>query len=190
MARPKGIKNAPGTLKPGRKPAKYCADRLYKDADIVTYKRKLVALLNTEEATNLTDAANLLEMPPIDAHRWYKNDKLFREDVQLAEQIRADRLLQSLDEKDHVLGLMFHIKKIRPEFRDNAKIEIQNNQFATLMENIRRAGAGLPLIETVMNPAVIPAPTVQPLVMIDDVFHPAPVEVKVEDTRFDSNGLS
>jgi len=42
---------------------------------------------------------------------------------------------------------MFHIKEIRPEFRDNAKIEIQNNQFAVLMENIRRAGAGLPLIE-------------------------------------------
>lgn len=101
-------------------------------------------MLTQGEAANLTDAALKLGYSPSSAYRWGDNDPEWREQIRQVEQIWADKLLIELNNPDlkmpYALALMFQVKKIRPEYRDSHKFEVESPQFQELLTELRRLG--------------------------------------------------
>jgi len=90
-------------------------------SQVLSKKRAILDLLETEQAQNLTQAAEKLNIPKIQAHHWVKSDTEFADRVKLALEIVADRMEQTLDSKENVIGMIFRLKKLRPEYKDDYK---------------------------------------------------------------------
>lgn len=109
------------------------------EEEIGQLKEQIVALVASGEAENISQACRQLEIDPISAYRWEKTDKTFKEDVVLAQQVVADRLEEDLDRMNNPLARIFRLKKLRPEYRDNAPQPVSSN-FQELLKELKKAG--------------------------------------------------
>lgn len=109
------------------------------EEEIGQLKEQIVALVASGEAENISQACRQLEIDPISAYRWEKTDKTFKEDVVLAQQVVADRLEEDLDRMNNPLARIFRLKKLRPEYRDNAPQPVSSN-FQELLKELQKAG--------------------------------------------------
>jgi len=109
-------------------------------ATIAKAKRAILERIESEEADNISEACDLLEIPKTRAHGWAKSDKHWGNLIAQAQQIKADRLearLDTLTGKGEVIGLIFRLKKLRPEYRDTYRIDIHNESLEKLLQELR-----------------------------------------------------
>lgn len=111
----------------------------YTEEEVGQLKEQVIALIALGEAENLSQACRQLEVDPLTAYRWESTDKRFKEEVNLAQQVVADRLEEDLDRMNNPLARIFRLKKLRPEYRDNAPQPVSSN-FQELLRELRKAG--------------------------------------------------
>lgn len=121
----------PQVIKRGRpkKTTKFQGLRM-SDEEIVRIKGEIVNLLETEQAYNLTEACDKLEISKLQVHSWGKTDKDWAALVKVADKIKADRLEKLLfsTDKERTIAWMFLLKKLNPEYRENYKIELSTSE--------------------------------------------------------------
>jgi len=130
-----GDKNTRG-VKPGTK-SKLVK---YKPEQVVRFKMLILDKLESGEAFTLSEAANQIGIMPVRAYSWSKYDPDFREMIALARQVRADRLEMELTNSNNIVAKIFILKGLRPEFRENYKVEVSDTRFVDLLEELRRLG--------------------------------------------------
>ncbi|XUX01219.1 MAG: helix-turn-helix domain-containing protein [Dehalogenimonas sp.] len=127
-------------------------------------KLKILDLLHSGAAINLTEAARQLGVNPQRAQDWKKSDEEFAQAVTDSQQILADNLESRLSKIENFIPMMFLLKKIRPEYRDNyrqTQIDPKFMEFLTKLAQIRQ------------QPPEIQAPAAQ---IIDVQPIPVPLE--------------
>jgi hypothetical protein len=129
MGRPKGSFSKPGSMKPGPKPTE-------KDPTFHALKNKVIGLIETEQADNLSEAAKVLGVKSTKLYLLAEKDKTFEEQVRIAQNIIADRLEAKLDNSNSPGAHEFRLKKLRPEYRDNAKIDLNTDKLEKLLREL------------------------------------------------------
>jgi len=105
------------------------------------YMHKIIDLFETRQVTTLSEAADILGIPKMKVHRWRKDDKEFRAMLDVAEELIADELLLQLADPEYtksvpkVTSIIFRLKKIRPEYRDNYKVIVTDSK---AMEHLQK----------------------------------------------------
>jgi hypothetical protein len=121
IGRKKGGKNRPGSAKTGPKydnlPGKFTS------AEVAEIKKAVINLMEAEEVDNVSQAADYLGVPKVRMYSWYRNDPEWRKEVHYIDDIKADRLESTLDKSGNVIGIIFRLKKLRPEYRDSHKFK-------------------------------------------------------------------
>lgn len=118
----------------------------------LAYKAKILDLLSSGQCDNLTDAANLVELPPILVHSWATYDKDFGAFVRLAREVVADQLEHKLTKHENFIPNMMILKGIRPMYRDNFKVDLDSSKLEELLAEIKKAGdTPVPPVATVVN---------------------------------------
>lgn len=136
MARPLGSKNAPGHTAGRPSKSRNLTERLTPDEQLEV-KKAILLLMEAEEVRTVTEACRKISFSPLKAYHWMETDPEWAGQLKQAEQIQADRLIETLDKKEHILGLMFHIKKIRPEYRETAKFDISYEPLEKLLKELK-----------------------------------------------------
>lgn len=162
--RPKGSPNRPGGVKPGRKPGQINYPQM-KDAAIIEAKGKIIALLDEGHIRNLSQAARLLGLSPMQLYSWKRNDIKWAEQVGHTDQLIADRLEEELEQAlvegktismPYVTARIFRLKALRPKiYKDNFKLEVSDVSMKTLLTDLRNLGKQEPKKE-VEEPLEIP----------------------------------
>ena len=136
MGRPRGAKNKPGYVKPGPKSGLSRYNRMSPDT-VLHYKGKILDLLCTGQARTYTEAAEKLGVTPAKVHAWALWDKDFQEALHLAKEIVADKLETKLTDHANFIPQMMILKGLRPIYRDNYKIDLQDSRTKELLEELR-----------------------------------------------------
>lgn len=136
--------------------AKESLQKTFTPTTMMGFKKAILQLLESEAAKNLSQAADFLGIPKLRAHSWYDDDPDWARLVRQAQQITADRLEEEIDEKGNIIGLIFRLKKLRPEYRENFKVEVHNEKTRVLLEELRQLGS-LPMALPSPAPS-LPAP--------------------------------
>jgi hypothetical protein len=134
MARPVGSKNRPGHNS-GNKPGCIHVDHKFDQV-----KQAVIDLLESEEADNLSEAAKKLSVSPLVLYHLMERDKVWAEQIRVAQNIKADALEARLDVMNNPIGLIFRLKKIRPEYRDNYKFDFNTEKLETLLKKLAELG--------------------------------------------------
>uniref|UniRef100_A0A6M3IPR0 Terminase n=1 Tax=viral metagenome TaxID=1070528 RepID=A0A6M3IPR0_9ZZZZ len=103
-------------------------------------KRQCIDLIESEQCDNLSQCGDRLDVPKLVLHRWYMNDKSFSTMVDQAQQIKADRLEEKIDKINNPVAMIFRLKKLRPEYRDNYRIDVTSEKLEDLLEELKRVG--------------------------------------------------
>ena len=155
MGRPKGSLNKPGSKKPGRAPGTWKLKAIYTAAQIVSFKAKILDLLDEEICSTLTAAARHIGVSPTRVYQWNDNDPEWYAQVKMARQVQADSLLKELEAVEighnskgdpimvnmaYVTARIFKLKAIRHEYRDNYKIELGTDKTAELLSELKKIG--------------------------------------------------
>jgi hypothetical protein len=148
--RPKGAKNKlklgdPGYRKPGRKPGKTSLRGQFTDEQILGYKAEILELFVAGKAKTLTDAAEILGLPPTRVHHWSSSDPDFAELVTCAREVIADRLEKELGEHANFIPKMMILKGYRPMFRERYRPEGTPEGLRILLEELAQARRGAAL---------------------------------------------
>lgn len=156
MGRPKGVRNRPGSMKPGIKPHLTVIPN-FKASEVLKFKKVILELLEAGEVQNLSQAALYLGLPRLAPYSWKITDPEWARRVQQTDQLRADELEEKLDKLNNVVGYIFRLKKLRPEYRDTFKLDIHNEALETLLKELKEVGAPSKVIE--VEPAQIESHT-------------------------------
>jgi len=152
MARPKGIKNRPGSKKPGRKPG--CTSPVlpqYRDEEVRRFKERILELFESGEAENLSQAADRIGVSKIRVYGWRKADRQWCEDLSLVSLLIADKYEQELLQPDikyaRAYALVVMLNATHPEkFRKDYKVLVTSPKVEALLEKLKEAGRGRPAI--------------------------------------------
>lgn len=177
MPRPKGKKNPPGSMKPG-KPAgrkgRTSLGRYYTEEQILSYKARILEYMSGHAPCTVSDAATALSIPPVRAWAWLHNDKDFQEMTRMTREVAADALETELAHYNNPIPKMMILKGYRPMFRDNYHTPGETDKFAALLAELKKlAGQPAPAAElppiaetrvTVLPPAITVIPTVDTII--------------------------
>jgi len=147
--RPPGAKNKlqpgdpnydPEKNKPGRKQGKH---RIFQftDQEIVETKYKVLNLLATGVCTTIADACRAISVDPVRLYSWALTDPDFKEAVKAVRQVIADDIEKDLRTHANFIPKMFILKAYRPEFKENAKITVDDSKLSEILAELREAGA-------------------------------------------------
>ncbi len=106
------------------------------DREIVDLKAKIINILVEGQAKTIKDAALIAGVNPVVAWSWAQHDKTFKQCLDAVHQVVADGLESQLREEKNFIPLMFLLKGYRPEFRENAKIEIKSEGVEKLLAEL------------------------------------------------------
>jgi len=120
----------------------------YNEEDTRLIKLRVIALLCTGGHPTLRSAARVVEMPDgstgiaaTTLHNWKALDKNFAAEVKLAKEVVADYLEEKLLGDRNTVAAIFMLKGIRPEYRDNAKLIVEDGKTQELLAELRKLGA-------------------------------------------------
>ena len=105
--------------------------------EIKKVKSAILDLIEAEEADNISEACEILGFPKLKAHWWTDNDPLWAGQVRQAQQIKADRLENKLDNMNHPVALIFRLKKLRPEYRDTYRFDVTSEPLIALLKELK-----------------------------------------------------
>ena len=134
MSRPKGSKNLPGYKTPGRKRGIINAPP---PEEIIDFKVKILALMQSGQAKTVKSAAEALGLNPSRVHGWLKKDKDFAELARLCDEVVADEIEEHFLAEKHDIPLLMLLKGKRPMYRDNFKIDIRNEALEKLLKDLK-----------------------------------------------------
>lgn len=139
MPRPKGSKNRPGSRKPGPRPGNITEFKAQSD-QYRPLKTAALDLIESEEASNLTQAAKILNVQPTLLYKLEAGDPYWAEQVKIAKNIVADKLEDKIDNFNNVVGWIFRLKMLRPEYRDSYKFDVNSTKLEQLLKELREIG--------------------------------------------------
>lgn len=125
----------------------YIPGQRYDSRRKAALKQAIIELIEAEEADNLSQACDKLKIPKLRAYQWRKQDEDWSNLLNQAEQIKADRLETELDNLKNVVGIIFRLKKLRPEYREKYQINIRNDGLKILLEELRNLSRRPEIIE-------------------------------------------
>ncbi len=173
--RPKGVKNRPGTQKPGRQVGLSLIKEMLTAPQIVALKEKVLLLFDKGEIVNLSEAAGKLGISPLKLQWWKQSDPDWSAEVDTAYQLRVDKLVEELlqptirvDAKGgdkmitmpYVVARIFLLKSLDPKrFREGYSLDLGNSKMAAVLEELRNLGkkAELPKVTEVKTKKEEPA---------------------------------
>jgi len=150
--RPLGSHNRPDAKKTGRKPNSTKIQEHLRDAEIIAVKNQIIELMDSEQVSNLSQAAKILGISKLKLYGWRQKDSEWSRLLEQANQIRADRLEQEIEQAiveetgkpitmPYVMARFFRLKSIRPEkYRDNFKFELVDGRMKQLLEDLKTVG--------------------------------------------------
>ncbi len=157
--RPKGGRNREGSAKPGPKPHAYHLSGDWTDRQIRDKKLKILELLSNGTATTLSDAATMAGVRPANVWHWNETDPDFQSMLKLTDEVVADRIEKDIQTSKNPILMMFLLKKIRPEYRDNYRTYEVSGKLTELLEKLRELACPKQLPPSVTVEAIeIPAP--------------------------------
>jgi hypothetical protein len=133
MARTPGSQNRPGSAKPGRKPNTI-------DPQYTTIKNQVIEAIETEHADNLTEAAKYLDIKPSLLYHLKGRDKAWSDQIEVAQNVVADKLEAKLDKMNSPVAAIFRLKKLRIEYRDNFKFDFNTDKLEKLLTQLVEVG--------------------------------------------------
>jgi len=147
MGRPPGAANKKkpgdeGYKKPGRISGSTKLVEQFTDRQIKQIKQSIIEMIECEEADNLSQAADKLNMPKTKLYFWAHTDKDWASQLKAAENIKADRLEEAIDNLHNVVGYIFRLKKLRHEYRDSYKFDVTSEGLEKLLAELKVAGKG------------------------------------------------
>lgn len=123
--------------------------------EIKLNKLKIINLLMTGKAYNITDACEQAGILPQLAFGWAKRDETFAAIIQNVHEVVADELEKELREYDHFIPKMFLLKAYRPEFRDNHKVNVTSETLELLLKELKEANQRAIEANSAKTPPVI-----------------------------------
>ncbi len=99
-------------------------------------KKAVLFLFEEEKAITLTQAAELVGVPKLKLHSWAKRDKEWAAQIRVSREIFADRLEERLTNINNFIPMMFLLKKIRPDYRDNARTVETSGNLERLIQDL------------------------------------------------------
>ena len=113
-------------------------------------KRRVLELIETRQAKNLSQAGRILNIPKLQLYALKRHDKEWAEAISMCDELLADELEEELQElfvngklisMPIITARIFMLKALRPKkFRDNAKPIDENNQLVSLLGELKRLG--------------------------------------------------
>jgi len=107
---------------------------------ILTYKLKILDMLERGEARTLTECAEALGIPALRIHHWSTDDKDFQAMIKLANEVIADKLEVEFMEHKNFIPKMMLLKAYRQMYRDNFKIDISNTKLEDMLKELKQLG--------------------------------------------------
>lgn len=162
MGRPRGSKNRPEAKKPGRK-AGFIYENYPQEKKTKEYQRLMkesLELIAADECQNLTQAAERLGVSPMTLYALRDKYPDWANQLKAAEQIIADRIEEALDHSKNVVGQIFRLKKLRPEYRDSYKIDVTTTKLEQMLTDLKKLGTPTPVPQIEM-------PTEPPVVIVE-----------------------
>lgn len=107
---------------------------------VLEFKKSILQLLEAGEVDNLSQAAEYLGISKFAVYQWKDSDPEWNKMVKQVDQLRADDLEKKLDKMNNPVGLIFRLKKLRPEYRDTFKIDVKNEALEKLLTELKNIG--------------------------------------------------
>jgi len=107
---------------------------------ILQIKKAVIELLESEEADNLTEAAEKIGFSKLRLYAWARVDPEWRQLVNEAQEIKADRLEAELDRMNNPVAKIFRLKKLRHEYRDTFHFDVRNVTVEKYLEELKKLG--------------------------------------------------
>ncbi len=130
MARTKGAKNKRKMFKP-------IDEHKYTDEEIFFAKQNIMDMLMKGEASSIADAARKMNIHPARAHDWCRCDKDFQALLRECKEVFADDLEVELRHHPNFIPKMMILKGYRPEFRDNARLDVKSDGLEKLIKELK-----------------------------------------------------
>lgn len=138
LGRPKGSKSRfPAKSVKRHDGVKVVYDKGIPSALADDLKVRMLELLTEGEAETLTEAAEMIGLDPARAYRWVGSDADFRELLSNVKQVTADRIEKEFRHHGNFIPKMMLLKAYRPEFRDNARLDLNTQGVKRLLEDLR-----------------------------------------------------
>ncbi len=147
--RPPGAKNRPLEDRIKRLTNKLPPEAT-KPETIIMHKTAIIQLLETKQAENLSDAAEILGIPKLTVYKWRRTDLEWAALIKEAGEIVADRLENELLASEvngkpismpYVLARMFRLKAIRPQlYKEKYPINVEDSKMVDLLTEIKKMG--------------------------------------------------
>jgi len=106
---------------------------------VLRIKVKILEQMVADAPTTLTSAARKLGIDPIKAHNWVQTDRGFGELVKMTREVVADQIEEEFWKHANFIPKMMVLKAYRPEFRDNYKVDLNNERLEELLKELREA---------------------------------------------------
>ncbi len=132
-------------------------------AEIGQFKATMIGLMTTGKAQSVSDAAVQLEINPVIAWRWVRNDPVFKECIDAVRQVAADKLEAEFMVHANFIPKLMLLKGYRPEFRDNAPITLKSDGLEAVLKELATIARG----SAPTSPALITTVTVEPTEIIE-----------------------
>jgi len=132
VGRPKGAKDLKPRISARRRLDNYLPD------EILTYKLKILEMLEKGQARTLTQCAEILEIPAVRVHGWSTNDKDFQEMIRLVREIIADKIEAEFSVHANFIPKMMLLKAYRPMFKDNFHLDVTNTRLEEMLNELKK----------------------------------------------------
>jgi hypothetical protein len=161
------IRDAEGVIKKKRgrppKQLKFPPGRTPDPNDLATAKSRVLAMLACGQAKTPTEAAQILDLPPLEVRRWIHQDKKFNEDIKLAREVFGDWLISELAKTKHPVAKIFLTKAVFPEYKDNYKSEQHNPVLENLLTELLNMAKAQTKVESLPKVEIKPEEVVIPM---------------------------
>lgn len=119
----------------------------YPPEEMKIIKLRILQLMCTGEYSTVRRACADVELPdgsigfnPVLAHMWRERDRDWNKQLKMAKEVVADILEEKLLASRNDVAAIFMLKGIRPEYRDNHKIQLGDDNTKSLLEELRALG--------------------------------------------------
>ena len=132
VGRPRGAKDLKPRITARRRLTNYLPD------EILTYKLKILEMLEKGQARTLTQCAEILEIPAVRVHGWSASDKDFQEMIRLVREIIADKIEAEFSTHANFIPKMMLLKAYRPMFKDNFRLDVTNTRLEEMLNELKK----------------------------------------------------
>jgi hypothetical protein len=140
--RKKGTPNKPGGVLINQDSKLANAMPKMTPTQILDAKVEILRLMADGLAKNVTEACKKLNLQPARVHGWAKTDKDFKEMLDAVYEVIADEIETGFLTGKNDIPKMMMLKGIRPQYRDNYKVDLSTEKVEQMLADLKKLGQG------------------------------------------------